>query len=426
MEWLAFQTVIAGILKTLPSSIKQDFTEESIKLEIDKHIIEYTLDDFLKNSISLGEEFNGYTLLSDKSYEIMLDDSSRNRMGIRYSRSIDFSVRDSEKGIEFSIGRASDKYILYLIMNEKIESVNFRYVPVMAFFNHEKGNPEIQFIDFLITGLRIQNTLKITSEKSIERNDFNNLSNALLFTLTYNTGRVFTAINSSVKAIEDYVGKHVLKRGELSTIESPKIYYKENLTSQYFKAMSATDPFISFLCFYHVIENFSEDIYIDDIIDSIRREIQNPKFSSKRGKDITKLIEIIRSRLRNNTDEYQINEQEAIELTLKKYIPNPAELAKEIKEIDHSSLNYYKLNTVPFSKGDQIDFDILPTEKLYKKLAARIYKTRNSIVHYKSNDLRLKERNVYETMNNEPDLFKELPLMQAIAELIIIATATSI
>lgn len=84
------------------------------------------------------------------------------------------------------------------------------------------------------------------------------------------------------------------------------------------------------------------------------------------------------------------------------------------------------MNEVTFSKGDKIDLTNLENIKLNKKIAARIYKTRNSLVHSKSNDGRLKDRGIYESFSDSVELSKEIPLMRFIAEEIIINSATSI
>lgn len=55
-----------------------------------------------------------------------------------------------------------------------------------------------------------------------------------------------------------------------------------------------------------------------------------------------------------------------------------------------------------------------------------IYKTRNALVHHKSNTARLKERGIYHPFKDEAELSNEIPLMRFVAEAIIIKTATEI
>ena len=73
---------------------------------------------------------------------------------------------------------------------------------------------------------------------------------------------------------------------------------------------------------------------------------------------------------------------------------------------------------VPFSNGDIVDFNDIANPKIYRKFAARIYKTRNSIVHSKSG-----EKAVYSPFQDDKSLEMEIPLIRYIAEEIIIKTS---
>lgn len=101
-------------------------------------------------------------------------------------------------------------------------------------------------------------------------------------------------------------------------------------------------------------------------------------------------------------------------------------MVQDLAEFNDSILEYYKATEVSFSKGDAIDLKDVSNEKLYKKLAARIYKTRNSLVHSKSNESRLNERGVYNPFTNSQELMKEIPLMRYISEVIIINSSSSL
>jgi len=69
----------------------------------------------------------------------------------------------------------------------------------------------------------------------------------------------------------------------------------------------------------------------------------------------------------------------------------------------------------PFSKGDAIDLSDFSNPKLFKKVVAKIYKTRNSIIHSKSGD-----KAVYSPFKDDKDLEMENPLLRYIAGKIII------
>lgn len=93
---------------------------------------------------------------------------------------------------------------------------------------------------------------------------------------------------------------------------------------------------------------------------------------------------------------------------------------------DSDLVRYYCTHEISFSNGDTIDLNDFENEKLPKKVAARIYKTRNSLVHHKSNSARVKERGVYHPFKDDAELSKEIILMRLIAEMIIIKSAQEI
>ena len=173
------------------------------------------------------------------------------------------------------------------------------------------------------------------------------------------------------------------------------------------------------------MEYFYEEVYNEDILKSVQHIIQHPGFSAKRTKDIAKIVNLIKKKNRLNKEEFQGSELEALELTLKKFV-NLSELVQDLAEFNDSILEYYKKTEVSFSKGDAIDLKDVSNEKLYKKLAARIYKTRNSLVHSKSNESRLNERGVYNPFTYSQELMKEIPLMRYISEVIIINSSSSL
>ena len=111
-----------------------------------------------------------------------------------------------------------------------------------------------------------------------------------------------------------------------------------------------------------------------------------------------------------NVNEGQGNELESLMYVLNEYI-----VIDDLKDkMDSQEINYYGNNSVPFSKGTVISWN--DANGVYKTLAKRIYYTRNALIHSKSG--RDKER--YKPYEDEKELQKEIPLICAIAEMIII------
>ena len=240
--------------------------------------------------------------------------------------------------------------------------------------------------------------------------------NSLLFNCAYNYFEHMRIANN----LEDFLGPGTyakftkLRRLGLSV---PKVLYKPYLLDEYQMAASSKDPMIKFIGFYHVMEYFFEQVYKEDLRKTLREILILPDFSATDNEDLNKVIKAFSDKSLESTPG---NEIESLNLTLKKYV-NINNLIDSISLNNQEMIKYYKTNIVPFSKGSKIDFE-KPRDKVLSSIASRIYATRNSIVHGKSNELKRKERPLYRPFKDEEILAKEIPLMQAIAEEIIIKT----
>lgn len=143
-----------------------------------------------------------------------------------------------------------------------------------------------------------------------------------------------------------------------------------------------------------------------------------PDFSIKNSKDIMRLVNHINKK---KIDSTVGTELEALELTLIKYVKID-ELIDSLNDIDSEIITYYKDHSVRFSNGNV--FDLLDDDdKIYKKIAKKIYYTRNSLVHNKSNEISTKEMGIYKPFKDSKVLSKEIPLLKSISEQIIIRSA---
>lgn len=158
-------------------------------------------------------------------------------------------------------------------------------------------------------------------------------------------------------------------------------------------------------------------MFYEKIVTEIREELTSPRFSPRRDKDINKLVKFIKKKIRlDNEHELIKNESEALKFTLIKYV-NVEKLLDGLNEMNSGIIDYYTNTNVSFSNGSKINFS-LEDEKIYKQISNRIYKTRNAVIHSKSDE---KER--YMPFKHEGQLLKEIPLLQIIAEEIIISTS---
>ena len=102
-------------------------------------------------------------------------------------------------------------------------------------------------------------------------------------------------------------------------------------------------------------------------------------------------------------------------MVLKKFI-DLENLVTSIKELDPELITYYSSKKVGFSQGSSINFK--DEKSAFGNLANRIYKTRNAVIHSKAYE---EER--YIPFEHENQLLKEIPLIQLIAEEVILRTS---
>ena len=409
MEWGEFQELVKTIFaSSYFESYGFEFGEDQIKYTLGKKTHIFSQQEY--NEILAS--FSHYTkcptfIYKQNELEVLLD-PLETRFLQRF-RNEGFICSDDF--ISYKIHTPSPELIMAFFSSVSIEE--FRdYVrplqihPVLLRFD-EREDVDIGLFDMLSKAIRASVSLKIVSSDNIPIDDLKKHANAFLFSLSYNTGVIFKLVydksNLSINRIR------IVRRNRLSfdQIQTPKLFYNSELTEQYNLALSSSDAFIQFISFYHIMEYFFDDIYKNALISSVMEILQHPGFSSKEPREISKIIDIVKNKTKVAREEFQGSELEALELTIKEYV-TMSELKSALLEYDSKSISYYSSNEVSFSKGDTIDLNDLSNDKLPKKIAARIYKTRNSLVHSKSNNTRVKERGIYHPFTDEKELTKEI------------------
>jgi hypothetical protein len=387
--------------------IKSDFVEATQKL-----------------NILTQEETEVY---DSNSYEILVRDASR----IIFGRERDNCIEDSVNGLKYSYGKPSDSYLLYFI--SKLLQEESRNTARRVFDPHRiRRNPRIfgdeqqlelfnlPLFDVLRESLIRLETLRIESTTLLKKNQFEQFSYSYIFSLSYNTSRTIYPIRFFD---EFFSSTHIarLRRASFDEIEPPKRVYINDLILFYQKGISSESVDHQYLSFFHILEHFFEKIYNEDLLNNVKNELTKPGFSYKKKRDIETLVAIIQKRLKYKNDEFQINEIEALELTLTKYIDDFNEIKEELNTISADLIDYFKTTEVPFSKGNRVNFEIDNKEEIFKNLSKRIYLTRNSIVHSKET-----EKEKYVPFRDDKDLIPEIHLMRILTEKIIISNSKEI
>ncbi len=361
-------------------------------------------------------------LFDSNFYEVLVRNESR----ILFAR--DIEQKDTVNKLEYKIDKPSDKYLIFFLFN--LSKQNTPRILRNGIMPHRirrlfDVDIEQQFLPFELNILNVikeiiprLETLQIKSENNRKKSEHEQLVYAFLFNLGYNLDYTFQPLRFMDEFTQPYkIGR--LRRANFGDVEPPKRIYLNELILHYQKGISSDSIDHQFLSFYHVLEHFYEKIYNDDILNSIKSELTKPNFSYKRSKDISGLVNLIQNRLKYKNEEFQLNEPEALELTLKKFVKDLTYLADELNTISPLLIEYFKTTEVPFSRGNKVNFENLNSlNEIYSNLSKRIYMTRNSIVHSKETD-----KSKYTPFRDDKDLLKEIYLLRLIAEIVIIETS---
>lgn len=360
-------------------------------------------------------------LYDRSSYEVLVRNENR------FMVTKDILQKDTVNKIDYTIGKPSDKYLILFLYNLGLQDtprilrngiMPYRLRRIYDNDNQQTTIPfEINILEVIKEIIPRLETLQIDSYTPKRKNEFENLMYAFLFTLGYNLDYTFQPLRFMDEFTQPYkIGK--LRKNNFNDIEPPKLTYINELILHYQKGISSDSIEHQFLSFYHVLEHFFEKIYNDDILLSIKNELIKPNFSYKRTKDISNLVGFIQNRLKYKNDEFQINELEALELTLKKFVTDLGYLKNELNIISSKLIEHFKTTEVSFSKGNRVNFDSNNENEIYTNLAKRIYFTRNSIVHSKET-----EKTKYTPFSDDKDLLNEIYLLRLIAEIVIISNS---
>ncbi|MCD6142952.1 hypothetical protein [Thermococcus sp.] len=355
-------------------------------------------------------------------------------------RILEEAVSDSAKGLTYSLGKLSDEYLVSLLLSledAKLLKQISRYMLSRMFRlsrnNKEMNNSVLEFLKYNLPPA-FRYTLKIASSKQRKFTDFEEIADSFLFIVSYNYNLPLIRISSfeEFQRIRGYRIKRTKK------LVPPRRKYKSDLVYYYQMALSTTNPLLQFISYYHIIEFFFEIVYIEDIIALIKNEITRPNFIYDNEEDLRKLYKKLEDKFKIQAQQNK-SEFEALKLTLMKYL-DLYELKQSISQYSPELLEYYKTEKIPFLEDKdaskyQLNFDEINEnidekvrKKFVSKLAIRLYRVRNAVVHskdsYKLSKGQVNKLERYVPFKHDKDLQKELPLIRCISEQIIIGSAT--
>ncbi|APG65413.1 hypothetical protein LPB136_08620 [Tenacibaculum todarodis] len=417
---------IKDIIESIVNLFNFELIEETETKVTFRIVSEYTAILDKQNLSDIIEKIGGLKsnenieLFDSQNYEVLVRNESR----IAMRRELE--QVDSVNKLEYSLNSPSDEYLVFLLFNlNKENTPNIFRRSIMGhrlkrIFGEQEEQPELfehSLLEVIKRGLMRLETISIKSKTIRKLDEYERFLYAFIFNLGFNLDMNIQPLRFIEEFTQPYkIGR--IRRARPMEVEPPKRIYINDLVLHYQKAISSDSIDHQYLSYYHVMEYFFEKIYNDDVIDTIRQELTKPNFSYKRQRDVKGLVSTIQKKLRYRNEEFSINELEALELTLKKYISDIEMFTESLDELSETLLDYYKGNEVSFCQGQKVDFKNTNKEEIYRNLAKRIYKTRNAIVHSKEN-----EKSKYVPFKNDKDLINELYLMRLIAETLILETS---
>ncbi|MGJ0203548.1 hypothetical protein NHL51_05225 [Leucobacter sp. gxy201] len=330
----------------------------------------------------------------------------------------DLEIEDEVDGYKYRLGKPSLAFALAIadrIYSSDAEFARRHRAPSpmarQRFFDSEDAP-----LDLFVDNLRIT-SLRIESDEKTSHSTFQALADSFYFHVGYNLDYPVVPRPTLQESLRRHRIQY-LRRGKADSLDAPHKRYIPDLVHNYQLALSTDSPMLSYISYYHVAEHWFEEVFQNDIAVKLQAVITSPGFSYRRMKDMRRLIKTVSEELKTRDDEVVINELSALKLTLMRYV-NISELADSIDAFDSSLLKHYSDGAVAFSGGDAVNLRDTPDEKLYGRLARRIYKNRNALVHRKNG-----AKSRFAPFRDDHALDPEVPIMRFIAEQIIISSAT--
>lgn len=369
---------------------------------------------------------DGLELVNDKRYEIAVDTDMMRR------RKMDddaLCIEDNVNSINYRIGVASfEYYILYIIrLAEALEEIKdsrlllrFRK-PVEIMLRHRYMDSDKQekmdFVVFLDYMFDFQ-TLVINSSSVKDSNEFRALRTSYQFEYMYRTGLSLIEY-TDILTLCRYNENGLSGKSHSEMDVPPYRKYVADVVDYYKLALSSMDSYIQYISYYHVIEYFYDEVFKRKLVEELRFKITSPSFSYRNDDQLYSIAKFVKNRLKMNDEAGQGNEKESLKFVLEEYV-DIDELKNRIYTINPSLPEYYQNNKVAFCNASAIGWK--DAKGCLSNIAARIYSTRNSLVHSKSG----KNEERYRPYRDERALRMEIPLIQAVAELIIIKSSVVI
>ena len=344
-------------------------------------------------------------LYSDNNYEAAI--SSK-----RGLRQIEKVINDTDNDISYRLGNASLEYIM-MICNQMCEKPALfqDYLYSLLLFKTLPYRNVVGVKEHIARVFHIK-TITVLSEEKRDLDFFKNCCSSFEFLYMYKTRESIMRIHS-ICDLFNLRGGGRARCDEIS--EPPRRTVNSETLEFYAMGVDSDDPFTAYISFYHVLEYYFDAVYRKKMISEMKKRITSPDFSYKDENELYRLAKWVGKKMRNFDENGRGNELDSLKYVLEEYV-SIQKLVEALDKWNSAYKDYYSKQNVSFTGASNGKIAWTDTQGVYTNLANRIYSTRNALVHSKSEH----SENQYKPLKNKMELEKELPLIQIIAELIVI------
>lgn len=350
-----------------------------------------------------------FSLYTGNCYEVLIREDI-DGLAFFNREELETPIVDKENALTYQFRVPTLTFIIYLLYHEIITK------PASSLsrngIKYHENATRLTIEQYFYRAKLTQRSLKISSENILSVKMLKSLVDSFIFELGYKSKKCVRPVYS-IEELSKIKCFPSIEITEVREINFPKRLYGDSLVGRYQMALSSEIPFVKFISYYHIIEHFFEMILNENLVKITQNMITAPNFSYNSKNDINRLIK----KVINVHKSYSYNEQEALRLTMVKYV-DIDDLKSDLSTKYRKEYEFYKSSVVSFSEGGIIDFDQVKDSEIYKSIANRIYETRNSVVHSKEG-----EKPKYIPFTHDDALALEIPLIELIAEQVIINSA---
>ena len=381
-----------------------------------KQIFNEISEDIKKSEVTNKVEFKDLIMYdeNENSYETLIN-LKEHELASLYDN---LGEQEKINDIVFYLDKPSEKYKKNLLINLIEEMQNERknirneYLYMFEYFSifkkqeeeSKKLLPEETWSEIVRKFFEEYKYLSLKIKTNIEKN-FENLFDTFSFEYMHSQNQVFKAIKN-YDEIFNLPNQFFMKK-DFNIIKK----YNSKLINFYRIGMKAEDPYMQYLSYYHILEYHYYRNLKNKVANKLREGLED--IQNNKAEDVaSNIIKTVNKGTQERTVLKSILEENVTD-----GIQNLKNRIAEINDnVDYRS-------SINFSNASSINWDE-SVSNIIDQITNRIYDTRNSLVHSKEDEI----EKIYEPWNDEhvKELKKEIPLIRALAELIIKNTGENI